>query len=284
MSVDVSGHGYESHYVAVGNHTLHYLDEGKGETILFVHGIPEWSYLYSKVIRELSPSYRCIVPDHLGFGLSEKPATATLTPAAHATRLYEFICALSLKDIHIVLHDYGGPIGAGVITAHPELFRSITISNSWCWDVSVHKSGKVLKLMQGALGRWLYLRYGFSVKFMAKNGFARKQDYAAVKEVLLQVHRTKEERLANYILMLEMLRSGPWFDQTLQQLKQLTIPTQLLWGTKDRFFNVEDYLKRWQQELPQSAVTTIPCGHFPHIEAPEDFAAGIRAFISRQNC
>lgn len=282
MPAELRDPAFLSHYVQLDNHTMHYLDEGKGETILFVHGIPEWSYLYRDVIRQLSPAYRCIVPDHLGFGLSDKPATAALTPAAHAARLYDFIRALSLQDIHIVLHDFGGPIGAGAITAHPELFRSITFSNSWCWDLSAHKIGKALKLMQGGLGRWLYLRYGFSVKFMAKNGFARQQDYAAVKEVFLQVHRTKEERFANYMLMLEMLRSGAWFDQTLHQLKQLTIPVQLLWGTKDRFFTVDDFLKRWQKELPHSSVATIPCGHFPHIEAPEVYAAGIRTFITQQ--
>ena len=103
---------------------MHYFDEGAGPVILFVHGIPEWSMTYSKMIEELSSSFRSIVPDHLGFGLSDKRIDIDLKPAAHSARLLQFIERLGLSNIHLVVHDFGGPIGIGALAQKPELFSS----------------------------------------------------------------------------------------------------------------------------------------------------------------
>ena len=271
---------FSSKYIEVPDGRMHYFDEGAGPVILFVHGIPEWSMTYSKMIEELSSSFRSIVPDHLGFGLSDKRIDIDLKPAAHSARLLQFIERLGLSNIHLVVHDFGGPIGIGALAQKPELFSSLTISNTWLWNLAGTKAGAGLKMMQGFFGKWLYLSYGFSVKYMAKNAFADKAQFVQWKDVFMYPHQTKLDRLANYQLMLEMLNSGKWYDSTLAAFKKLDIPAQFAWGMKDKFFPHEEYLERWKKELPGKKIITLEAsGHFPQLEVPKEFAAAIKSFI-----
>lgn len=267
-------------FVQLGQYRLHYIDEGSGETILFVHGIPESSLMYHDMVEGLSGKYRCVAPDHLGFGLSDKTYDAVLTPEAHSERLLDLINKLELRNIHLVVHDFGGPIGIGALVKQPELFRTLTITNTWCWSLNGTSAEKGLKMMSGALGRWLYLKIGFSVKFMAKNGFADKQLFKEYYDSFMRFHETREDRWANYQLMLSMLGSSVYFDDTLHKLHQLNIPTQLVWGMRDKFFN-KDYLNRWRKEFSSFKVNELNnSGHFPHLEAREELAAAIKAFVN----
>jgi len=109
--LDTKEYPFSSNYLETQWGKIHYLDEGKGETILFVHGTPTWSFLYRNYIKELSKNYRCIALDHLGFGLSDKPKNFPGTPQLHSENLKALIDALQLKDITLVVHDFGGPIG-----------------------------------------------------------------------------------------------------------------------------------------------------------------------------
>lgn len=270
---------FKSNYIQVDGYAMHYLDEGAGENIVIVHGIPEWSMIYAELIQELSPNYRCIVPDHLGFGLSDKPKTIELTPQAHAKRLLKCIEQLGLRDVNLVVHDYGGPIGIGALTENPSLFKSLTLSNTWLWNLQHTPSAKILKMMSGALGKWLYLNYGFSVKFMAKKGFVDQHTFNRAKPIFWQAHQTKQDRYANYQLMLEMLKSGNYFDTSLEKLKKLDIPIEIIWGMKDKFFT-DEYLENWKRLLPAATINAIEeVGHFPQYEAPQKMAAYIRRFV-----
>src|SRR4051812_36243093 len=89
---------------------VHYLDEGEGEPVVFVHGTPSWSFEYRALVRELRASRRCIAFDHLGFGLSERPAAFGYRPEDHARVFAELVAALDLQRFTLVVHDFGGPI------------------------------------------------------------------------------------------------------------------------------------------------------------------------------
>ena len=90
---------------------MHYVDEGQGPPLVFVHGTPDWSFVWRHLIKALSPRYRCIAPDNLGFGLSDKPRDASYAPPEQAANLRQLIEHLGLRDITLVLHDFGGPFG-----------------------------------------------------------------------------------------------------------------------------------------------------------------------------
>ena len=89
---------------------MHYVDEGDGEPILFVHGTPTWSFEYRHLIAALRGRHRCVALDHLGFGLSERPAGASYTPEAHAARLLAVRRPAGARRFTLVVHDFGGPI------------------------------------------------------------------------------------------------------------------------------------------------------------------------------
>lgn len=271
---------FRLNHINIEGYNLNYFDEGKGPAVLISHGIPEWSLLYADLIKELSKHCRCVVVDHLGFGFSNKDRKADLAPAAHARRLLSFAQAVALRDINLYVHDLGGPIGIGALVSRPELFKSLTISNSFLWSLDKTPAGRALKMMQGIIGKWLYLDYGFSVKFMAKNGFADKNKFAELADVFMYPHQTKDQRFANYRLMLEMLQSADYYEDTLKKLKALDIPVQILWGMQDKFFDAT-YLNRWKEELPGARIIEIPeSGHFPQIEATKIVSGNIKEFLA----
>ena len=127
LSVNVQEYPFTSHAFDSPDGKLHYIDEGKGKVIFFVHGTPVWSYVYRKLIKDLSAQYRCIAVDHLGFGFSDKPQDADYAPEAHARRLEALIEHLQLQQITLVVHDFGGPIGLCYALRHPENVDKVII-------------------------------------------------------------------------------------------------------------------------------------------------------------
>ena len=115
-------------------HRLHYLDEGEGEgaPILMLHGNPTWSFLYRKLILAMREEARCIAPDHLGCGLSDKPPHPGFTYdlASHLENLREFLDQLGVDKVRLVVHDWGGAIGFGAFRDQPERVESIVILNT----------------------------------------------------------------------------------------------------------------------------------------------------------
>ena len=109
--VDRREYPFEPRGLDVEGGRLSYVDEAEGAPIVIVHGTPTWSFLYRHLIRELSPRYRCLAPDHLGFGLRDRPADWSYRPEDQARNLAWFIETLGVKDRTLMVHDYGGPIG-----------------------------------------------------------------------------------------------------------------------------------------------------------------------------
>jgi haloalkane dehalogenase len=114
---------------------VHYLDEGPREApvMLLLHGMPTWSYLYRDVIPPLvAAGFRCIAPDHLGFGKSDKPGDLSwYSIARHTEVLTSLIGALDLREITLVCQDWGGPTGLAQAAMMPERFRRLVIMNTW---------------------------------------------------------------------------------------------------------------------------------------------------------
>src|SRR5688572_2182527 len=108
--LDRDAYPFHLRRAAVPGGELSYLDEGAGPAVLFAHGTPTWSFEWRHLVRALAPTHRCIAPDHLGFGLSARPDGADYSPEAHARRFAAFADALDLRDVTLVVHDYGGPI------------------------------------------------------------------------------------------------------------------------------------------------------------------------------
>jgi len=153
--VDRREYPFEPRTLDVDGGRLSYVDEGEGAPIVMVHGTPTWSFLYRHLIRSLKERHRCMVPDHLGFGLSDRPRGWSYRPEDQARNLARLIETLALKDLTLVVHDYGGPIGLAYAIDHPENVCRLVLFNTWMWswagDRRMEWSGRILGRY---LGRW----------------------------------------------------------------------------------------------------------------------------------
>ena len=259
---------FESRWLDVEGGRLHYLDEGEGAPIVMVHGTPTWSFMYRHLVKGLRARHRCLAPDHLGFGLSERPATWSYRPADQARNLARFIDTLGLKDVTLVVHDFGGPIGLAYALDHPENVRRLVIFNTWMWslagDPRIERFGR---LLGGRLGRVLYERFGFSVRVMLRHAVADKRRYTRAVE---RHYLRALDGHATWIYAREVLGSSAWYDSLWKRRERIAkIPALLAWGMQDPAFGA--YLPRWRSVFQRAEVLPLDdCGHAPPEErAPE---------------
>ena len=128
---DLPGFDFEPRYLEQGGLRMHYFDEGAGDPVLLLHGEPTWSYLYRKVIPELTASHRCLAPDYFGFGRSDKPTDpAFYTYDNHVASIARLVDALDLRDITLVVQDWGGPIGFRFAVEHADRIARLVVLNT----------------------------------------------------------------------------------------------------------------------------------------------------------
>jgi haloalkane dehalogenase len=122
---------YQPHYVEVSGLRVHYIDEGKGEVILCLHGEPSWSFLYRTMIPILSRNHRVLAMDFVGFGRSDKfTERSEYSFTMHHDTVVGFIYALGLEQITLVMHDWGGLVGLTIASEMPERFARLVIMNT----------------------------------------------------------------------------------------------------------------------------------------------------------
>jgi haloalkane dehalogenase len=128
---NLPGFPFEPHYLEQDGLRMHYLDEGDGAPVLLLHGEPTWSYLYRKMIPELTPSVRAIAPDYFGFGRSDKPLRhEDYTYDFHTGSILALVEELDLRDLTVVVQDWGGPIGLRLAVEQPDRVARLVIMNT----------------------------------------------------------------------------------------------------------------------------------------------------------
>ena len=121
---------FTARYCEAAGFRQHYIDEGAGRPVILLHGQPTWGYIYRRFVPPLAATHRVIVPDHMGFGKSETPADRVYTLRTHVDNLTALIEQLDLRDITLVMQDWGGPIGIGYAVRHPERIHSLVLMNT----------------------------------------------------------------------------------------------------------------------------------------------------------
>ncbi len=273
---------FQPNYLEVGPGRMHYVDEGQGEPVLMVHGTPTWSFLYRHLIKGLSPDYRVIAPDHIGFGLSDKPRVWSYLPSEHARNLAALIEALSLKEINLVVHDFGGPIGLSYAVEHPENVRRIVILNTFCWSLRGDPAfERPHRLFNNALGRFFYRNLNFSAAVMVRAAWGDK------RKLSRDIHRhytralsTPADRQGTWVFLQELIGSSDWYEGLWNRRENIrNKPALILWGMKDIAFK-EKELKHWEELFPQAGVFRFPeAGHFLQEEEGPQLASIIKNFI-----
>ena len=259
---------------------LNYIDEGQGPTLLMVHGTPTWSFLYRHLVRGLRDRFRCVAPDLPGFGLSDKPASAAYRPEDQARRLAAFIDALRLKDVTLVVHDFGGPIGLAYALERPDNVARLVLFNTWMWSLAGTRQVEWLaRALSGRVGRLLYERLAFSVSVLWRQAVRDARYTRAVHAQYTAPLRDRAARHATWIYARELLGSSAWLDALWQRRERLAgIPALLVWGMKDPAFATA--LPRWRTVFRDAQVETwADVGHAPQEVRGPECAARVGRFL-----
>lgn len=283
--LDTDEYPFAPHCFATPEGSMHYVDEGQGTPLVFVHGTPTWSFEWRHLIKGLRGQYRCLAPDHLGFGLSDKPTDyAVLRPEDHARRFADWVDHLGLKDITLVVHDFGGPIGLAYALAHPENVRALVLLNTWMWPLTGDSHFETPgKLLGGPVGRLLYERFAFSPRVILPSAYGDKKKLTpALHAQYLQPLPSPETRRSTYALAQSLLGSTVWYASLWEQRERIaSLPALVLWGMKDPAFRPQE-LRRWQELLPSAIVHPFEnAGHWPHEEEPKEVARFLEDFLNR---
>ena len=281
---------FQSHFITIEGMNLHYLDEGLGEPLVMVHGNPTWSFYYRNLVQGLSPDFRTIVPDHIGCGLSDKPAESDYNFRL-ATRIRDLEILLDYlhlsQPITLVMHDWGGAIGLGYALRHPDRISRIILMNTAAFLLP---AGKKLPLRLQLLRRFLFFS---RMAFLGGNLFVRAALFMApharlrrdVCKGLSAPYNSWNNRLATFKFVedIPLVPSDPsyalvqWMDHNLHRLS--SIPKLICWGMHDFVFD-QAYLKEWQQRFPDARIRTFPsAGHYLLEDAPSPVLKEILNFL-----
>jgi haloalkane dehalogenase len=275
-----------------GGIRLHYLDEGSGEPIVMLHGNPTWSFFYRNLILALRQTHRCIVPDHIGCGLSDKP-DPTCYDYSLRSRIDDVEALLDHLQIReritLVVHDWGGMIGMGFATRHPERIARIVAMNTGAFHLP--KSKKLpLSLWLGrntVLGSWLIRRFNLFCRCAARWCVTRRPLSPEVRAAYLAPYDSWQNRIAvlRFVQTIPLRAGDPGYDMVSSVedgLKNfLSIPVFLGWGMRDFVFD-EHFLAEWQRHFPQAEVHRWEdAGHYLLEDAGEEVIPLIKGFVNR---
>jgi cis-3-alkyl-4-acyloxetan-2-one decarboxylase len=278
---------FTSHILELDSYKYHFIDEGQSETLLMLHGNPTWSFYYRNLVLGLKQSYRCVVPDHMGMGKSDKPQNYNYTLSQHIDNLEALVDKLGLSDITLVVHDWGGAIGMGFAVRHPQKIKRLVLFNT-----AAFLSEKIpvrLKLCRVPGFGDIAIR-GFNVFALAAVNMACKNKERMTDEVRAG-YLAPYNNFANRIATLRFVQDIPMssdalsysviknIEENLEQFKSL--PVMIAWGAKDFVFN-DHFLKKWQGIFPDAEVHRVQdAGHYVVEDAHERIIPWIEEFLQK---
>ncbi|MGJ8654403.1 MAG: alpha/beta fold hydrolase [Opitutaceae bacterium] len=235
---------------------MHYLDEGVGPVVLMLHGNPTWSFYYRNLVNTLvEKGFRCIVPDHIGCGLSDKPKDYQYTLDQRINDVAQLIDHLGIEKFDLVVHDWGGAIGCGLAGRRPEAVDKIVLLNTAAY-LSKRIPWRIASIKVPVIGEFV---------IRAMNGFAGPAAIMSVKTPLtdrvkrgmLWPYRSWADRVAvwNFVKDIPLCKKHRSYEtlavveSNLSKLADKKI--QIVWGGKDFCFNMHFY-KRWQSIFPNA--------------------------------
>lgn len=273
---------FAHNYLTLDGAQLHYIDEGKGEVLLFVHGTPSWSFEFRNVIKHLSKKYRCIALDHIGFGLSDKPAGYDYSIQNHTATLLKLINHLQLNQFSMLVHDFGGIIGLAAAEQIPDKISKLIILNTWCRSIQNEPEYKKMKGILGSpLMPFLYRYFNFSAKYILPAAFGERSRLTPeVHQQYLKPFGNASERNGTVAFAKSLLRDQQYYESIGKMLPVLkNKPVLIIWGMKDAFIT-EKHLLWMQEQFPAAEVVKYEdAGHFVLEEKSVVAGPVIEAFL-----
>lgn len=288
---------FAPHFTVAPGFRMHYVDEGSGQPMILIHGEPTWAYLYRNFISDLSRHFRVVAPDNMGFGKSETPSDADYTLGRHARNLGTLIEELDLRDITLVMQDWGGPIGTVVASRYPDrMKRFVAMNTIFGTDRNVREEQltpwiAAIKAMEEAghleavLGNLKYLVGGI----MMTLGLQRRD---VVTDTWLRAYAaafpTLDECRGAIAFPLEGLHLDRIRDTVvgalpgLFKLAEAGVPAMMIEGMRDQAIWPHVAIAGFRAFFPRGTVHELAtAGHFIQEDAPEIVVPLIEEFCLR---
>lgn len=272
---------FESKWFACPEGPVHYVDEGAGPPILFLHGNPTWSFLYRGIIIRLRKHFRCIALDYPGFGLSARPENYRYTPQEHAAVVGALVRHLDLKDLTIMGQDWGGPIGMRVALDELPRLRALVMGNTWYWPLDTWQMKAFAYVMSSAPLQNQILRRNLFVEKIIPLGVK----YPLAEEVLHHYREpfpTSKSRIGVAELPRQLMEASEWLEDLADEVQErlANVPLLLTWGIEDVAFP-RQFMERFREDFSLVTVHRLDAKHFIQEDQPGEIASAIEAFLSR---
>jgi len=282
---------FKRHYLDRNGQQYHYLNEGTGDPIVMVHGNPSWSFYYRNLVSALSTHYQCIVPDHIGCGLSDKPDDKDYdyTLTSRIDDLEALLEHLAINDnITLVVHDWGGMIGMGYAARHPERIKRLVILNTAAFHLPLSKAFPLpLWICRNTVvGTFLVRGFNAFSSIASIVGVRRKAMSPEVRRAYVSPFNSWRNRISTLRFVQDIpLKPGDRNYQLVSDIsdslsKFSAVPTLICWGLKDFVFD-KHFLAQWQQRMPHAQVNVFDdCGHYILEDASDEVIGLITDFMT----
>jgi len=282
---------FKRNFINRNGQQYHYVNEGEGSPVVMIHGNPSWSFYYRNLVKSLSKNHQCIVPDHIGCGLSDKPDDKDYdyTLSQRIDDLEALLEHLDVKEnITLVVHDWGGMIGMGYASRFPERIKRLVILNTGAFHLP-----KAKKLPPALwLGRNTWLGTVLVRGFNAFSGIAsiigvkRKPMAKEIRKAYVAPFNSWKNRISTLRFIQDIpLKAGDRNYQLVSDIadnleKFKPLPMLISWGLKDFVFD-KHFLNEWQQRFPEAKVHAYDdCGHYILEDASEEVVPLITDFLT----
>lgn len=270
---------------------MHYVDQGQGQgqaTVLCVHGNPTWSFYYRSIAQQQSHRARVIAVDHIGCGLSDKPQQYPYTLNQHIANLQRLIVELDLRNITLVVHDWGGAIGLGTALEVADRVKGLVILNTGAFPppfIPLRIAACRIPVL-GVLGMRGFNLFARAALHMTLHRLPRLDRDVAAGLIAPYDNWANRVAIANFVADIPTRESQP----TWQRLKQIeeNLPTlndraiEMVWGMRDWCFTPE-CLTRLEQLLPAAHVTRLEdVGHYVMEEASAEVNQAVARCLEAQ--
>ena len=277
---------FQSRWLNVGGHRMHYIDEGSGEVLLMVHGNPTWSFYWRRLIQHFSRQYRVVAIDHVGCGWSDRPTDFDYRLRSHIDNLQSVVEQLGLDRITLLVHDWGGAIGMGTAARLPDRFSRFVLCNTAAfrsraipWRIAVCRIPLFGALAVRGLNAFARAALSMAVEH-------RERMTPAVRRGLLAPYGNWHDRIAvlRFVEDIPLKPAHPSYS-TLVEVEQglaqfAESPVLLVWGEKDWCFTPA-FRREFEQRLPRAESFPIDdAGHYVVEDAHERMIPRVEQFLA----
>jgi cis-3-alkyl-4-acyloxetan-2-one decarboxylase len=276
---------------------MHYVDEGFGPVLLCLHGEPTWGYLFRHLIADLSATHRVIAPDHMGFGKSQTPTRRTYWLQDHVDNLEALVLDLDLREITLVMHDFGGPVGMGLLARHPErISRIVSLNGPTPFGQPDLAAVLTANAAQAPWFKWIARAQaegsldetlgtlGYNILSTLKlNGFQNNQ---IITPTWIRAYADAFPNRAETAGALGWAKGfalgAHRFEQPTAEAREHAsrLPALAIWGTEDHTLAAEHFLPLFRAVFPHGIVSELPTsGHYSPEDAAHTIAPLLKLFL-----